>query len=136
MGTNFYLERGVCPHCNQARGEWHIGKSSAGWAFSLHIMPEHGINDLADWVQAWSQPDTRIKDEYGTELTPHEMMCCITLRGREPITSPPGYNSWDEFHQKNFSIMGLGNLLYPEVDGYQCVGHGMGTWALLVGEFS
>jgi hypothetical protein len=27
-----------------------FGKSSGGWTFSLHVYPEDGIKDLADWI--------------------------------------------------------------------------------------
>ena len=50
MGTNYYLHRprtNECEHCGRAdeAPPLHIGKSSSGWCFSLHVRraddPEH-----------------------------------------------------------------------------------------------
>jgi hypothetical protein len=56
MGTNYYsVRRGVEELDSDAfwalRDEdsddcLHIGKSSLGWCFSLHVIPERGINTL------------------------------------------------------------------------------------------
>lgn len=81
MGTNYYLhEKPPCPTCGHGEGPLHIGKSSAGWCFSLHIIPELQINNLGDWVDRWSQPNVVIKDEYGDAITPEEMLLVITVR--------------------------------------------------------
>lgn len=65
MGTNYYLEpKPPCQCCGRPFEQLHIGKSSAGWCFALHVIPERGIKDLDDWVRIWSQPEARIVDEY------------------------------------------------------------------------
>ena len=42
MGTNYYFEDSseVCECCGRGAESLHIGKSSGGWCFSLHVMPE------------------------------------------------------------------------------------------------
>lgn len=84
MGTNYYYQTvgtDPCPHCGRGDNgeELHIGKSSVGWAFSLHIIPERRINTLEDWQKLWASGG-RIFDEYGQSFTPEEMLEKITQR--------------------------------------------------------
>lgn len=114
MGTNFYLKtpKGeTCAHCGRFdfAEELHIGKSSAGWCFSLHVMPEEGINTLEDWKQRFSTGV--IVDEYGETHTPDEILDRITKRSHP---------------------MGLARHQI----GAHCIGHGEGTWDYIPGEFS
>ena len=137
MGTNYYATtEQPCPHCGRGGELKHIGKSSAGWCFALHIYPDDGINTLADWQEFWK--DKRITDEYGREQTQDEMLATITERGREPKwdTKPMMYDSWAEFHHQNHSKQGPQGLLRSQIDGRHCVGHGEGTYDYIVGEFS
>ena len=39
MGTNYDAIEPRCPHCNREGRRWHIGKSSGGWAFGVHVIP-------------------------------------------------------------------------------------------------
>jgi len=130
MGTNYYLNRNVCPHCQRSEKRLHIGKSSAGWCFSLHVIPEEGLNSLEDWQAAWSVSDAVIADEYGSTLTPTDMTKIITERSRvgEPFT-PKGL-------MRNLAEAGPNGLARSANDGSHCVGHGTGTWDLIAGEFS
>ena len=112
MGTNFYLNTECCEKCGRAAEQLHIGKSSAGWCFALHVIPDEGINDLADWEARWSQPGMQIVDEYGETISPDEMKARICER------------QWD------------GGLSRHSIDGHHCIGHGAGTYDLLPGEFS
>jgi len=83
MGCNFYLTaKPPCDHCGRAHERLHIGKSSAGWCFSLHVDPDNGINDLDDWVRLWSEPGATIVNEYGETIAPDAMLKIITERGR------------------------------------------------------
>ena len=58
----------------------HIGKSSAGWYFSLCIYPLIGINNLDDWKKIWSSSDCKIYTEYDEEITEEELMSYIVNR--------------------------------------------------------
>jgi len=114
MGTNYYFhEQPDCECCGRPFEEIHIGKSSGGWCFSLHVIPEMGINTLADWEKLWTKEGSYIKDEYGRIISIENMREIITER------------RWrGEFPQRH------------QIDGIHCIGHGDGTWDYVLGEFS
>ena len=128
MSTNYFLHpRGPCECCGRPFPRQHIGKSSVGWVFNLHVDAEH--TSLDDWVAAWSQPDAVIVDEYGRPVTGDDMLAIITERS--------GSGRFDEaFHRHNHSVDGPNGLARSKVDGRHCVGYGDGTWDLIAGEFS
>jgi hypothetical protein len=136
MGTNYYVEEKTpCPECGSGGEKIHIGKSSAGWCFALHVHPDLGLNDLAAWREFWR--GKKITDEYGDATTEDEMIATITTRRHSPRESTPFmYDNWDDFHKQNNSQDGPNNLIRSKIDGRHCVGHGDGTWDLFVGEFS
>jgi hypothetical protein len=136
MGTNYYHhEKPPCPTCGHAEETRHIGKSSAGWCFSLHIYPDAGIDNLAAWEARWSSGV--IKNEYGDTITPERMRQAITERGPGRSNDHPyGYADWEQFHAMNRSQSGPNGLLRHQIDERHCIGHGEGTWDLIVGEFS
>lgn len=82
MGTNYYLLEDVCPHCNREASRKHIGKSSGGWCFSLHVEPkDHEFpQSLEQWIELWSIPGNKIEDEYRQPVDPAEMLSIITER--------------------------------------------------------
>jgi hypothetical protein len=137
VGTNYYWhEKPACEHCGRAYEGKHIGKSSAGWCFSLHVYPEDGITDIDDWEQRWATGG-EITDEYGTKVSVADMRLVIMARVREPKwDKPPSffYKDWPEFHRKNQSMEGPAGLL-RHVLNQRCVKHGNGTWDCFVGEF-
>lgn len=137
MGTNYYLTSPPCPRCGRSAERIHIGKSSAGWVFALHVYPEGSceditiINDLSDWQKLWAQPGVEIRDEYGRLHTPEEMTATITEREwprKESYTAT--------FYRNNHAQPGPNGLLRSVVDGRRCIGQGAGTWDLHVGYFS
>ena len=133
MGTNYYFtppHAGPCEHCGRSDSseELHIGKSSGGWCFSLHIIPEKGINDLEDWVKLF--PTGKIRDEYGQAVTAEDMVNEITKRSRPGVPlRDPG------FHYNNNSEEGPHGLVRHRIGAY-CTKHGAGTWDCMPGEFS
>ena len=114
MGTNYYwYEKADCECCGRPFEPIHIGKSSGGWCFSLHIYPDDNIHTLDDWKSLWYKPGSFIRNEYGEKILIEEMLKTITersWRGRDPMRH--------------------------EVDGCYCIGHGPGTYDYLIGEFS
>lgn len=116
MSTNYYLyKQPDCKCCGRPFDPLHIGQSSNGWCFALHVMPEDNINTLDDWIALWSEPQSFIRDEYDKKVSTEDMMKIITDRSS--------------------------NGLFPEprrrhIDGGYCIGHGPGTWDYIVGEFS
>ena len=112
MGTNYYLHsKPDCECCGRPFEPLHIGKSSGGWCFSLHVMPEDGINTLDDWRALWSVPGSFIRNEYGAKVPLADMESVITQR------------EWKGAFPSRHS-------------GDYCVGHGEGTWDYIVGDFS
>ena len=110
----------------------HVGKSSGGWCFSLHVIPERGINSLRDWIEVFIDPERVIISEYREEMSLEEMMRVITQRSR-----PPGYE-WDQATlDRNFAEPGPNNLVRHRLgEDSHCIGHGEGTWDLITGHFS
>lgn len=136
MGTNYYLYKNCCAHCGRGDDSKHIGKSSSGWVFSLNTHHDEGISSLKDWEEAWATEGAVIKDEYGQVIPIEEMVGIITRRSwgfRKE--KPPGYYSWEEFHQKNHSLPGPNGLLRHQIDGSHCIAHGEGTYDLMQGDF-
>lgn len=122
MGTNYYATRG--------EERLHIGKSSGGWCFSLHIIPEYGLDDLDDWMEHLSRPDVRIEDEYGRSLDIESMLEVIINRGRADREMPN-----ELWLRQNYAEPGPNGLVRHSL-GRGCSGHGEGTWDLVPGEFS
>lgn len=125
MGTNYYL---------QLPGEsetLHIGKSSFGWCFSLHVIPERGIHDLDDWRPLFEAG--QIRDEYGKPRTVQEMIHVITDRSHpsHPECVPPS----PEWYRSNHAEPGPNGLARHTV-GRGCVKQGSGTWDCIEGDFA
>ena len=80
MSTNYEAKIALTEKANGPTLTLHIGKSSAGWCFSLHVHPEHGINTLADWQKVWRQPNATIVNEYGRAIAADEMLDEVIAR--------------------------------------------------------
>ena len=113
MGTNYYWhEKPPCECCGRPFESVHIGKSSGGWCFALHVYPKDNIKTLGDWIELWKTPGSTIWNEYNEKITVDELMKIITER------------SWrGEFPSRH------------DVDGCYCIGHGEGTYDYLIGYF-
>lgn len=162
MGTNYYLHKPAkfCEHCGRHDEQEviHLGKSSAGWCFSLHVYPE---NDLIDWweVKEWLQGQIDsggyIRNEYEEDVSLRDFEAIVTKRlfskdwesdwwapkpfgikkdGKQFFL--PGYTSEEHFHRSNGSKRGPNGLLRHRVDGRHCVANGSGTWDCILGDFS
>jgi len=131
MGTNFYLyEEKACPTCGHCKEPRHIGKSSAGWCFSLHVYPEEGINSFADWRALISNPDYLIQDEYGDIISREELLERIEERSWER----KGDSTFN--YAANSAEKGPNGLVRHKIDGRRCIGHGEGTYDYMIGDFS
>ena len=136
MGTNYYAvsPENTCEHCGRydTQDRQHIGKSSAGWCFSLHVIPELSLNSLEDWQKHLKQRHIVIEDEYGSILSYEELMKKITERRRPD----DGQTRWSDVDfRRNEAEPGPGNLARHSL-GAHCIGHGDGTWDLITGDFS
>lgn len=159
MGMNYYLvynekEANTCHCCGHEttkNKELHLGKSSSGWTFALHVYPDQGIHTWGDVLYEVMQATGKggwIKDEYGTEVEIEMFVGIVTERGSDKTLdervafmnipgwySPMAYRSVDELLKRNNAVAGPNNLLRHKI-GNGCIGHGDGTYDYLVGEFS
>jgi len=132
MGTNYFLNQPKCDHCGHAPEPLHIGKSSAGWCFSLHVIPEMGLNSLSDWALLYTKAGCTIENEYGAAVTIEEMDNVIVNRHWRDDESQRS----SRWYALNHAAPGPNGLARVKIDGVHCIGHGSGTWDLIVGEFS
>jgi len=121
--------------------EYHIGKSSMGWCFSLHVLPEYNLNSLDEWVTFLK--NCNIRNENGNYITLDELLKVITKRENETDFNKPfkfnkftPYKNWKEFFNSNNAEPGPKGLLRSQIDGKRCIGHGKGTYDYITGEFS
>lgn len=129
MGTNYYISAEPCKHCGRGPDRLHIGKSSAGWCFSLHVIPELEINNLDDWRKRWSEPGAKITNEYGDDISIEDMERTILNR------SWKGNELGTDWYKSNSAEHGPNGLARHQLDS-RCIGHGDGTYDLIKGEFS
>ena len=62
MGTNYYVATNHCECCDRYDVEYHIGKSSMGWAFSFRGYPAERLESWKQWKEFLK--DQIIMDEY------------------------------------------------------------------------
>lgn len=149
MGTNYYAyvpgikdPYVLCAEEETKNLELHIGKSSGGWCFSVHIIPERGINTLEDWVKFLTNFNAVIKDEYGDAVTIDYLLEVIkerSWRKREPDDFPNyWYQTEEEMLDKNYAEFGPNNLLRHSILDGHCVQQGAPdeTWDYIIGDFS
>lgn len=122
MGTNYYLLEpnedyiSTCPIVSKTEPKYnmtHLGKSSGGWTFGLHVYPEREIDTLCDWIKIMqeydSDNDLYIIDEYYEVYSLEKFLSVV--RDRKSTKR-------------------------RKIDNNHCIGYGEGTWDYLIGEFS
>lgn len=156
MGTNYYWypDRESMPYWEGL----HIGKSSGGWTFALHVHnPEFDGDeppewtryprDLGGWQERWQMGF--IVDEYGRAVTVDEMLDIICNRGTpgeaftqeyrlERVVAAAKWGEtrpWHKILADNYAVEGPNRLLRRRIDSRHCIGYGDGTWDLCIGEF-
>lgn len=122
MGTNYFLRPA------DGSDALHIGKSSFGWCFSLHVMPERGIHDLDDWLPLFEAGE--IRDEYGRTLSAQEMIGTITKRSADRGAAP----FMPDWLASNHAEPGPNGLARHKVGPF-CLKQGAGTWDCIEGDF-
>lgn len=143
MGTNYYWhEKEPCGSCTRDFEAIHIGKSSGGWCFGLHVDAELGIHSLADWKERFAREGSFIKNEYNERVSVNDMLTIITGRtwARTSAGCPDAVRNarqeTDEWYRQNHAQPGPNGLARAQIMPGHCIGHGEGTWDLIVGEFS
>ena len=120
----------------------HIGKSSGGWCFALHVYPFWVGNEpgafAADSLEAWKHKfeteGSYIEDEYGDLVSVESLLQSITQRSARN----PDFEYPDSWYEENHAVPGPRGLARRKIDGDFCVAHAPddGTWDLCIGEFS
>ena len=89
MGMNYYCETGRmfevecdCGFRHMMPETLHIGKSSWGWTFSLHVIPEKGLECWRDWEEVLKDA-RRIYNEEGENVSLEELRETVLHRARE-----------------------------------------------------
>lgn len=85
MGTNYYAYENCCDKCGR-KDITHIGKSSAGWPFSIHCIEYRGINSWHDWCCVLEK-GVEIRDEYGKKIPLidlHDLIVSKRKHAQEP----------------------------------------------------
>lgn len=83
LGTNYHWHEkpNPCDKCGHDEAKIiHIGKSSLGWVFMLHVDPEEGLHELEDWIERWDELGSKILSQYGTLISAHQMIDIILDR--------------------------------------------------------
>lgn len=84
MGTNYYVVENVCECCNRYDKQYHIGKSSYGWAFSFQGYKNDGLTSWQKWKEYLA--DKIIHDEYGEKIDYTDFVNLIeTVKGPNHI---------------------------------------------------
>jgi hypothetical protein len=102
MGTNYYARVNICPTCNHAEDEVHLGKSSYGWQFAFHLHGEHykNIDEMKKWLKGKD-----IFDEYGKKITHKDFWKMVETK--QGITDPESTDSINiggyKFYERDFS---------------------------------
>lgn len=180
MGTNYYAVMNKSKfteteildmqseeeHIELEDGEFlvHLGKSSFGWRFSLHIYPASGIMNWFD-LQNIIHQGIVIYDEYGEEV-PYDVFCGIVMDRNRDMEFPMkilanrntpdkfeileggilgGYvivnDDYEYFDATGYSLDKKGNIITP-IDGRHCIGNGRNTedfcqtYDYMIGNFS
>lgn len=138
MGINYYW---LPP--NPLTRPIHIGKSSAGWCFALHVymygMPGMTPEELAtfpaknwdEWKELFAVKNSLIRDDYGEVRTAEGLMNVVTCRA---WTSRVGTET-EQWYRDNHAVAGPFGLSRQAI-GEFCIEHGEGTWDCCVGDFS
>ena len=104
MGTNYYAIKKK-PRIVKIYDEIHLGKSSIGWKFVFQEQEQyHNFEEFKDFIL--NNNEWIIKDEYGEEVSPKELLKLIEEKQKE---NNPDDFTWDKnvdgyrFTDKDFS---------------------------------
>ena len=79
MYTNYYAITNHCDKCGR-KDSLHLGKSSWGWDFTFHLVPEHYTNfkEFKKFLDS-----VTIIDEYDAPITKEELLSIIEKKSIE-----------------------------------------------------
>lgn len=124
MSTNYYATIDAaepCAHCGHVPEprRIHIGKSSAGWTFALHVEPddpEHP-STWSEWLAFLARADVSIEDEYGLPCQLATFVDVVECRSSSRPSPAP------EWMERNGAVPGPRGLVRRHLSVYT-IGHG------------
>lgn len=149
MSTNYYFKPTLWSTQVLGMDDFHLGKSSAGWCFSLSIDNPLDITnyiELAHWIENQEKSCRGfVYDEYGRHLPASRFREVVENRFHSQWSKELNAAYWEKrfpsrseeqrFMEMNYAVRGPRGLLRHRIDGVHCVGHGDGTWDLIKGTF-
>lgn len=130
MGCSYYAEL-------PDGARLHIGKSSGGWSFLLHVIPDRDLNSLADWRAFLERPDVEIFDCEDTFMDSAGLIDVITERADFVVGDLRRQRSSEWQFQNHAFFDERFKLARPVVGGSGgCIRNGDGPYDLIVGDFS
>jgi len=85
MGTNYDLHYHFCPRCKR-KDAIHLGKSSAGWKFSLQYNGGKYYKNWKEMKEFLAKVEGKIISEYGEEITLNEFIKLVEDKQKEART--------------------------------------------------
>lgn len=129
MGTNYYAVKGewqsgdeyetVKQHFSGRPAMIHIGKSSGGWCFAIHVYPDILLYDFDGWKALGDKliaSGWRIEDEYRNVITLDEL--------------------WRIVERADYKEDDAQRLRRHKLAERFCIGNGTGYYDYIVGDFS
>jgi hypothetical protein len=108
MGTNYYVATNHCECCDRYDEEYHIGKSSMGWAFSFRGYPSERLESWKQWKEFLK--DQIIMDEY------HERIAYDSFVQMIETHKAPGYIRENGHKNLTHNTADDGEWFNPEYD--------------------
>ncbi len=94
MGMNYYYRSEICKCCSRYNSV-HLGKSSAGWAFSF--KGDEQIRSYADWLHTLEAGGV-IVDEAGAEISLKDFKAKVEAKknDRKGSVDPSREDQWED----------------------------------------
>ena len=121
MGTNYYVAKNKCECCKRYDEEFHIGKSSSGWAFTFQGYKYDGLVSWKFYKEYLK--DKIIMDEYGEQISYDEFVHMVETY-KSPKYINPHNGIKNHLHNDAARKQGYFN---PEYDWDDEDGYSFGT---------
>ncbi len=102
MGTNYYYQTEICPHCKRSE-ELHIGKSSAGWVFLFQAHEDPEIKSFQDYLNYFEKTPGKIMSEYKEEFSVSQFEEMINRLQSQDLRPRVGDRNWIDYYGYSFS---------------------------------
>lgn len=106
MGTNYDIKFHICSKCDRY-DEVHLGKSSAGWVFSLNLNSKKYYSnwkEMQQFLKKEAMNGGQIYDEYGAKISVDDFIKLVELKQKASRYNQDGIfidGYW--FYDRDFS---------------------------------